>query len=119
MFNTAKIAELNARKRLLVAESELNRQNLLAELNSFRGVASQIERLTQATGSWSKLLLLMGSLVGGVLLTPKSDGKRGWLAKALFGLRIVKRLKRLWGVFRPRTAAKYPDPHEIPPSGRS
>ena len=93
MFDSANGKRLAARKRLLVLESEMNRQALLLEFDQLRtSVDSSVGRVTSAVKSgqnYARLLLLAAPLAGLVF----SRRKTGW------GL-LMKGATSAWNLFK-------------------
>ncbi len=108
MFETARVKELAARKRLLVAESEVNRRLLAVELSRLQPAVEQAEQAFSYGRVVSPLVLTVAAVAGGFLLT-KGKSLKGLTAKALVGWQLFKRLKPLWDRWRAGAA-------EAPPS---
>ena len=99
MFQTARVKELASRKRLLVAESELNRQLLAVELMRLRPTMDQARNALNYGRALSPLLLTVGGIAAGLLLT-KGDSLKSLLAKVLISWQLFKNLRPLWEQFR-------------------
>lgn len=93
------MSELEARKRALVTESELNREALEAELENLRqygaGFFQKIDRV-RSFGPW---LILAAPLAIPLIrlftnrkpaAPPRSSGMKGGLAKILLGVRLYR-----------------------------
>lgn len=91
MFNTAEIKELAAQKRLLVAESDLNRHALKNEFGRLRSAAGSASGLVQPGGS---TMLLLAPLAGYVM---SSAGKpfKGLLQKLTLAWQLFRVVKRV------------------------
>ncbi len=101
MLNTAEIKELSAQKRLLVAESELNRHALKNEFGRLRSAAGNLPDLLQPGRS---SMLLLAPLAGFVM---SSVGKpfKGLLKKAVVAWQLFRVVKRLLSALSTRTPA--------------
>jgi hypothetical protein len=99
VFETARVKELAARKRLLVAESEVNRRLLAVELARLQPAVAQAEKAASIGRAVSPILLTVAAVAGGFLLT-KGNSLKGLGAKALVGWQLFKRLKPLWDRWR-------------------
>ena len=110
MFNAAEVEELAERKRLLAAESELNRQALLSELSRMRASAEKIERVFRLGKSAYPLVLATAPLAG-YFLASKTGPVTKILKSAVWGWQLVQRLKPFWDKWR-RSKSDEPDPPE-------
>lgn len=99
MFNPAEVKELAARKRLLAAESDLNRQALKLELSRIRASAAKVERIFSFGKSTYPLVLATAPLAG-YFLTSKAGPATRILKSALWGWQLVRKLKPLWDTWR-------------------
>src|SRR5215470_625452 len=110
MFNAAEIGELAARKRLLAAESDLNRQALMSELSRMRASAEKIERVFRFGKSAYPVVLATAPLAG-YFLASKTGPVTKILKSAVWGWQLVQRLKPFWDKWRQPKPAE-PDPPE-------
>jgi hypothetical protein len=110
MFNTAEVGELAARKRLLAAESDLNRQALLSELSRFRASAEKVERVFRFGKSAYPLVLATAPLAG-YFLASKTGPVTKILKSAVWGWQVVQRLKPFWDKWR-KSSPTQPEPPE-------
>jgi hypothetical protein len=110
MFNAAEVEELAARKRLLAAESDLNRQALLSELSRFRASADKIERVFRFGKSAYPLVLATAPLAG-YFLASKTGPVTKILKSAVWGWQLVQRFKPFWDKWR-QSKAEEPEPPE-------
>jgi hypothetical protein len=110
MFNAAEVEELAERKRLLAAESDLNRQALMSELSHLRASAEKVERVFRLGRSAYPLVLATAPLAG-YFLSSKSGPVTKILKSAVWGWQVVQRLKPFWDKWR-RSKPAEPDPPE-------
>ena len=92
---------LESRKRLLVAESELNRAQLTQE---WRAMATGIRTLTDRAKSFGSIAPAVGLLVAGLAAFRRgqrapADPKLSWLQTILKGAGLVS---TIWLAFRPQ-----------------
>jgi hypothetical protein len=90
------IAQLEARRRELVAESERHRQQLTAELEQLRSAATWVETgfsLARSLRTYWPVLAAGAALFG----ARKRGSLLGALGKGLSLWRLVKKLSGLWG----------------------
>jgi hypothetical protein len=91
---------LELRKQLLIAESELNRAQLVGE---WQVIAGEIRSLARQAGTISSLASAAASLIAGLASfrrtrsTP-ANGKPSWLQTILKGTGLIS---TLWEAFRP------------------
>jgi hypothetical protein len=97
MLNTAELKALAAQKRLLVAESELNRYALKNEFARLRASTSQLQGVLQPGRS---ALLLLAPLAGFFLSSDRRPWK-GLIKKIVVGWQLFGVVKRLWARFIP------------------
>jgi hypothetical protein len=110
MFNPTEVEELAARKRLLAAESDLNRQALMGELSRLRASAEKVERVFRLGKSTYPIVLATAPLAG-YFLASKTGPVTKILKSAVWGWQVVQRLKPLWDKWR-QPKADEPDPPE-------
>jgi hypothetical protein len=110
MFNAAEVEELAARKRLLAAESDLNRQALLSELSRMRATAEKIERVFRIGKSAYPVVLATAPLAG-YFLASKTGPVTKILKSAVWGWQLVHRFKPFWDKWRQSKSAE-PEPPE-------
>ena len=98
MFKSAEIIALAAQKKLLVAESELNRHAIAQELKQIRSATAGVADLIQPGRG---RMLLLAPLAGFVL---GSGGKpwKGLLKKIVIGWQLFRVAKRLMGALSTR-----------------
>ena len=94
-----KIAELEARKRALITQSEIHREELKAELENLAqystGIFQKVDRVRRA-GSWVMIaapfvLPLFGLVLGKRPRTPRPSGWKKGISTALVGLRLYRK----------------------------
>ena len=92
MFDSAALKALAVRKRLLVLESELNRQAVLKELEQLH---ASLTGLAQVVDSSRRLVrvLLLAAPVAGLLVSRKFGGLRFVTRAVLRGWRFWKHLE--------------------------
>jgi len=85
------------RKRLLIAESELNRAHLTAEVVI---LIAEVRAFSNRTSTLSAVAVSGAAVVGDLLKAPAKDGSgMSWLRSAIDGVELVS---SLWATFRPR-----------------
>jgi hypothetical protein len=90
------LERLNAQKQALVAESDLNRLVLQAELHNLHMAANQLKEAVGRPGRLAPLLLVLGPLAG-FLLRRKPERSSSWLTRAMA---LAKWIGPLYGVWR-------------------
>jgi hypothetical protein len=96
MFDSAALKELAARKRLLVLESELNRQAVEAELRHLRGSLTGMALAMKSGRILLRVLLLAAPVAG--LVASRKQGRWGRLIRAaLAGWRLWKQVETFRG----------------------
>ena len=95
------VSPLQARKRLLIAESELNRSDMSREWQTVQQGAHELAKRARTLGAWaalgSSLLASWGAYRQGNSLRPSP--KRSWLDTALQTARITQ---EIWALCRTR-----------------
>jgi hypothetical protein len=92
------LKELEARKRALVAESEVYRQTLILEVQNVRLYGARMRRTFYVLRLANPLVMLVGSFVGSRLFGAGGKGKRrSKLVRLLIGLRL---LRQVWPMVR-------------------
>jgi hypothetical protein len=109
MFNPAQVEELAARKRLLAAESALNREALKLELSRLHASAAKVEQLFRL-GKTTYPLILATAPLAGYFVTSKAGPLRKILKSAVWGWQVVRKLKPFWDQWRQSKSA-----HQGPP----
>jgi len=100
----AEVNELAARKRQLLAESELCRQSLEMEFQTLKTATAWVPRTVKIARSVYPILFLAAPLLGYAFTRKRprptaEDGqpaRRGLLAKALAGYRLFRKVKPVW-----------------------
>lgn len=95
------MSPLGSRKQLLIAESELNREQLSGE---WRGIAHGVHNFAHRTKTivaWASSAALLVAAVNALRRAPPKSGaaKSSWLQKILKGARAAS---TLWFTFRAR-----------------
>lgn len=92
--------DLSARKRQLIAQSELHRQILCAELAQVEAVTSWIPKAMQYARMVTPILAVAVPLAGFFFRSRKHPAappaKKNWLAKMLAGYQVARRVKPIW-----------------------
>lgn len=108
--------ELRERKRLLVIESELNRQALRVHCSRLEGPAQKAEGVFKV-GRVAVPALFSALSAGALFAGGKERAVSGLIGKALSGVQLLQSLKPLWTTFVQRgrgsgeaESAKAPDP---------
>ena len=116
MFDAAKIEELTARKRLLVAESNLTRRSVIAEFGRLRTGVMEVEAALRTGNRVSRMLMMGTSMLTGLLTGKKENAQGGWFNKILIGVQWLTRMKGLLGMLRtsrqPKTETESNGPAE-------
>lgn len=99
MFNPAEVEELAARKRLLAAESELNRHALESELSRLRASAAKVEQVFRF-GKNAYPVVLATAPLAGYFFASKAGAAAKILKSAVWGWQVVRKLKPLWDKWR-------------------
>src|SRR5262249_35710362 len=99
MFNSAEIEELTSKKRLLAAESDLNRQELMLELSRMRGSAAKFEKVVRF-GRTAYPAMLVAAPLAGYFFANKAGPAKNILKSAVWGWQLIQRLKPLWDSWR-------------------
>jgi hypothetical protein len=100
MFGKApRLSPTELRKRLLVAESEINRAQMLTE---WRGVADDLRHVSQRIGSISSMGSVAAELISRVFSSRRTkaeppDAKPSWLQTALKAAQLAS---DVWLAFR-------------------
>jgi hypothetical protein len=95
------ISELEMRKRRLVAESELYRQEIQQDVTALRASTAWVPQSAKAVRAVYPILLLAVPLIAYRFARKRSpsapsertSSKRGWIASALAGYRLFKQVK--------------------------
>lgn len=106
MLHTAEIDELAARKKLLVMESELNRQALQHETAHIQENLSRWKENTLGAGRTVYPWLLAAAPLAGWFVTRKAGRVTGFISKALIGWRLIRRFMPLISVLRTKAPAE-------------
>lgn len=114
MFDPAGIDDLARRKRLLAAESDLNRQALRLEFCQVRtSLAGVTELMESGRSLWR--VLLVAAPVAGLIVSRKHAKWKGLLNAALAGWQVFNRFQPLWTAFK---QGREKTPAASPPPGR-
>jgi hypothetical protein len=97
----SRLSPLESRKRLLLAESELNRAQLVEDLGALR---SEVDELVDRVKSFNSIVSSAATLVSGLAAfrrekSTDGDGKSHWLRKLIKGAGLIS---RIWLAFRPK-----------------
>ena len=94
-----------SRKRLLIAESDINRAQLLIELAAIRSGMGQLSDKAKSLGSIASsaafLVTGLALFLGGT--TAKQEPKRSWPQRLMKGAGLIS---TLWFAFRPKDHTK-------------
>ena len=94
------LTPLESRKRLLIAESELNRAELSEEWQTMTHGAGSLARRAKTVGGWTSAAALLVVGVAGLRRGPRVAGvKSGRFAGILKGVRLAS---AIWLAFRAR-----------------
>ena len=98
---TTHLSPLASRKQLLVAESELNREQLSAEWQAMAHGVRNFAHRTKTMVAWASSTVLLAAGVAALRRAPprSNDAKSSWLQKILKGARVAS---TLWLAFRSR-----------------
>lgn len=95
MFNAAEVNELAARKQLLAAESNLNRQALKHEFAELRASAARVGDAVRFGRSAYPIVMAAAPLAGYVLAS-KAGAVSKIFRSAVWSWQVVRRLKPFW-----------------------
>ena len=97
---TTHLSPLASRKQLLVAESELNREQLSAEWQAMAHGVRNFAHRTKTMVAWASSTVLLAAGVAALRRAPprSRDAKSSWIQKILKGARAAS---TLWFAFRP------------------
>jgi hypothetical protein len=109
MFNAAEIENLAARKRLLAAESDLNRQALLAEASRLRASAGKMQRVFRF-GKTAYPVMLATAPLAGYFLASKTGPVMKIVKSAVWGWQMLQRVKPFWDKWRHSKGAESDPP---------
>ena len=113
MFNPAEVEELAARKQLLAAESDLNREALKLELSRLRASAARVEQVFRF-GKSTYPLVLATAPIAGYLFSSKAGTATRIFKSAVWGWQIVRKLKPFWDKWRQSKS-----PSDMPPEAEA
>jgi hypothetical protein len=109
-----RLSPLESRKRLLIAESELNRAQMVADLGALKSdldaLKSDVNTLLDRVKSLGSIASTAAVLVSGLTAfrggkAENGDGKSHWLRKVIRGAGLVS---TIWRVFRPKRGVSTP-----------
>jgi hypothetical protein len=114
MFNAAEIEELAARKRLLAAESDLNRRALLTEVSRLRASAEKMQRVFRL-GKTAYPVMLATAPLAGYFLASKTGPIMKIVKSAVWGWQMLQRVKPFWDKWRhtKRAESDPPQPESL------
>lgn len=97
------LSSLEARKQLLIAESELNRAELSREWQSMAHGVRDLTHRVKTVGAWASSAALLVASVAALRRVAPAPGaaKSSWFRKALNGARMAS---TIWFAFRARGA---------------
>jgi hypothetical protein len=98
MFGGQELANLALEKQVLVAESDLNRLALQAEIQNLRSAAAWVSEAARWPRNHGALLLVLAPLAG-FLLTRSSRRPDSWLNRVAAAAKWVGPLYSLWKNF--------------------
>jgi hypothetical protein len=98
---TSHLSPLELRKKLLIAESEINRAQLSEEWQTMRHGACDLARQAKTIAAWAASAALLVAGVRALWRGPPAPrtAKCSWLQKILSGARLAS---TIWFAFRPR-----------------
>ena len=91
MLDSSRVADLAMRKRMLVTESELQREAFIAQVGSLRDATARAARLINLARSLSHMLV-PASAVLGFFLSRRQRSSHGLLRKMLRLWRFLRHL---------------------------
>jgi hypothetical protein len=108
----ARVSPLESRKRLLIAESELNRERMIQDAGALK---SDVTALVNRVKSLDSIIASAAVLVSGLAAFRREEPangrpRRGWLRPIIRGAGLVS---TLWRAFRPKRQTK-PEPEVEP-----
>jgi len=101
--------ELEARKKALVAESEVYRETLKLEIQNLRLSAIQARRKVSFLGTASSFLMLAAPLAGRLFSSERPHPFRRVLKAGFVGWRLYRKIGPLMGTLFP-TRTRKPEP---------
>jgi hypothetical protein len=98
---STRLNALESRKRLLLAESELNRAQMVEDLGALKSdVSALVDRVTSLGSITSSVAALVSGVAAFRGEKPENgDGKSHWLRRVIKGASLVS---SLWRAFRPK-----------------
>ncbi len=98
MSNSAHLRLLAARKQLLIAESDLNRQLLATELSGLKTFVGKAKKAAMLGSLAVPIVLLVARLIRGPR-RDRSGGLKGILESATRGFELARAMEPLWKQF--------------------
>jgi hypothetical protein len=102
MFRLFQVKEFAARKKLLIAQSDVHRQTLLVHLDAAQQAVAQLKHRFALVGL-SSLALSVGASVGGILFArkhPPGAGGGGFISKIFSAFSTFNQVKGLVNRFK-------------------
>jgi hypothetical protein len=100
------LKSLEIRKHLLIAESELNRHDLLKEVNHFKEEVTRLKKQVATIGSIASSIAVLATTISLFRRRGNKEGKSAgfpWLATAIEGARVGSTLfSKIKSFFRER-----------------
>jgi hypothetical protein len=103
MFRLFQVKEFAARKKLLIAQSDVHRQTLLVHLDAAQQAVARLKHRFTILGL-SSAALTMGASVAGILFARKPHtgaGGGGFISKIFSAFSTFNQLKGLFNRFKP------------------
>ncbi len=95
MLGGKELEQLEAQKEALVAESELNRLTLQAEVHALYFAGARIKDVVGWRGKMAPLLLVLAPLAG-LLLGRRAQNPSSWLNRAMTAAKWIGPLYSFW-----------------------
>lgn len=106
MATVPELKELQARKRALLLESEMNRQTFRVEFETIRFRLDQIQR----GYGWAHMVWQWGAPLAGFLFARKFTRTGGAFAKGSFFVKAAGTLWKVWSAVRGKPSAPWTAP---------
>ena len=102
------IEEIQIKKQLLVAKSNVYRQSLELQCGQIQAATAWIERTYNFVRSTYPIYALLAPLIG-YFTFKKRKNIRGMAATALLGVQLVRKLRVLWELWKAKRPARVTD----------
>ena len=104
----AEIEEIQIKKQLLLAKSNVYRQSLELQCGQIQATTAWIDRAYNFIRSSYPICALLAPLIG-YFTFKKRKNIRGMAANALLGVQLVRKLRALWELWKAKKPARVTD----------